>query len=114
MLFWRDEQQYAVILFLLTELPGPEQLVGIGFNLLAFERRDGGDNELDPGLGFEIGQLQLNRIARRYYIEAVRVYNTSLKTFPGILWAATFFRANKPMAEFTANENAQTPPQVKF
>jgi LemA protein len=53
-------------------------------------------------------------VARRDYIEAVRVYNTSLKTFPGILWAATFFRSNKPMAEFTANDNAQTPPQVKF
>src|SRR5665811_1261680 len=53
-------------------------------------------------------------IARRDYIEAVRVYNTSLKTFPGILWAATFFRSNKPMVEFTANDNAQTPPQVKF
>jgi LemA protein len=53
-------------------------------------------------------------VARRDYIEAVRVYNTDLKTFPGMLWAATFFRANKPMAEFTANENVQTPPQVKF
>ena len=53
-------------------------------------------------------------VARRDYIEAVRVYNTTLKTFPGILWAATFFRANKPMAEFAAGENAQTPPQVKF
>lgn len=53
-------------------------------------------------------------IARRDYIEAVRVYNTELKTFPGLLWAATFFRANKPMAEFTAGESAQTPPQVKF
>ena len=53
-------------------------------------------------------------VARRDYIEAVRVYNTTLKTFPGILWAATFFRSNKPMAEFTANDNAQTPPQVKF
>ena len=53
-------------------------------------------------------------VARRDYIEAVRVYNTSLKTFPGILWAATFFRSNKPMAEFTANDAAQTPPQVKF
>jgi LemA protein len=53
-------------------------------------------------------------VARRDYIEAVRVYNTTLKTFPGLLWAATFFRANKPMAEFTANEGAQTPPQVKF
>ena len=53
-------------------------------------------------------------VARRDYIEAVRVYNTSLKTFPGILWAATIFRSNKPMAEFSANDNAQTPPQVKF
>ena len=53
-------------------------------------------------------------VARRDYIEAVRAYNTELKTFPGVLWAATFFRANKPLAEFVANENAQTPPQVKF
>jgi LemA protein len=53
-------------------------------------------------------------VARRDYIEAVRLYNTELKTFPGLLWAATFFRANKPMAEFAANDNAQTPPQVKF
>src|SRR5476649_590556 len=53
-------------------------------------------------------------VARRDYIEAVRVYNTSLKTFPGLIWAATFFRGNKPMAEFAANENAQAPPQVKF
>jgi LemA protein len=53
-------------------------------------------------------------VARRDYIEAVRVYNTELKTFPGVLWASTVFRANKPMAEFAANENAQTPPQVKF
>jgi LemA protein len=53
-------------------------------------------------------------VARREYIDAVRVYNTTLKTFPGLLWASTVFRANKPMAEFAANDNAQTPPQVKF
>ena len=53
-------------------------------------------------------------MARRDYIEAVRVYNTELKTFPGVLWASTFFRANKPMAEFAAGEAAQTAPQVKF
>jgi LemA protein len=53
-------------------------------------------------------------VARRDYIEAARVYNTELKTFPGLLWAATFFRSNQPMAAFTANEAAQTPPQVKF
>ena len=53
-------------------------------------------------------------VARRDYIEAVRVYNTGLRTFPGMLWAATFFRANKPMAEFAAGEEAQTAPKVKF
>jgi LemA protein len=76
--------------------------------------------ELKSNQNFLALQSQLegteNRIvvARRDYIEAVRVYNTGLKTFPGVLWAATFFRSNKPMAEFTANENAQSPPQVKF
>jgi LemA protein len=53
-------------------------------------------------------------VARRDYIEAVRVYNTELKTLPGSLWASLFFRSNKPMAEFAANDNAHTPPQVKF
>ena len=52
--------------------------------------------------------------ARRDYIEATRAYNTELKTFPGLLWARTVFRGNKPMAEFAANDNAQAPPQVKF
>src|ERR1700756_4177246 len=76
--------------------------------------------ELKSNQNFLALQSQLegteNRIAvaRRDYIEAVREYNTTLKTFPGLLWAATFFRNNKPMAEFTASEGAQAPPQVKF
>ncbi len=76
--------------------------------------------ELKSNQNFLALQSQLegteNRIAvaRRDYIEAVRVYNTSLRTFPGVLWAATLFRGNKPMAEFAANDNAQTPPAVKF
>ena len=53
-------------------------------------------------------------VARKDYIGAVQAYNTELKTFPGIFWAATFFRANKPMAEFAADAAAQAPPQVKF
>jgi LemA protein len=53
-------------------------------------------------------------VARRDYIEAVRVYNTGLRTFPGVLWASTFFRSSKPMAEFAAGEEAQAPPKVKF
>jgi LemA protein len=53
-------------------------------------------------------------VARRDYIEAVRAYNTELRTFPGVLWASTVFRGNKPMAAFTATDEAQKPPQVKF
>ena len=53
-------------------------------------------------------------VARRDYIEAVRGYNTSLRTFPTLLWAKTVFSGSKPMAEFTAADNAQSPPQVKF
>jgi LemA protein len=53
-------------------------------------------------------------VARRDYIEAVRAYNLSLRTFPTLLWAKTIFSGNKPMAEFTASESAEKPPQVKF
>ena len=53
-------------------------------------------------------------VARRDYIEAVRAYNTELRTFSGVLWAKTFFRDSKPMAEFAASDGAQTPPEVKF
>jgi LemA protein len=53
-------------------------------------------------------------VARRDYIEAVREYNLSLRTFPTMIWAKTVFAGNKPMAEFTATDAAQTPPQVKF
>ena len=53
-------------------------------------------------------------VARRDYIEAVRAYNLSLRTFPTVLWAKTVFSGNKPMAEFTASEGSEKPPQVKF
>ena len=53
-------------------------------------------------------------VARRDYIDAVRAFNTALRTLPTIIWAKTAFAGEKPMAEFAANEGAQTPPQVKF
>jgi LemA protein len=53
-------------------------------------------------------------VARRDYIEAVRTYNTALRTFPTVIWAKTAFAGTKPMAEFTASEGAEKPPQVKF
>jgi LemA protein len=76
--------------------------------------------ELKSNQNFLALQSQLegteNRIAvaRRDYIDAVRAYNTSLRTLPTLIWAATFFQDAKPMAEFTAAEPAQMPPQVKF
>ena len=93
------------------------QLSGALGRLLAVSERY---PDLKSNQNFLALQSQLegteNRIAvaRRDYIEAVRVYNTELRTFPGVLWASTFFRANKPMAAFAANEDAQKPPQVKF
>jgi LemA protein len=53
-------------------------------------------------------------VARRDYIEAVRVYNTALRTFPTVIWAKTVFAGNKPMAEFAATEGSEKPPPVKF
>src|SRR4051794_3819469 len=53
-------------------------------------------------------------VARRDYIDAVRIYNTELRTFPGIIWASTLYKNNKPMETFTVAEDVKTPPQVKF
>src|SRR3981081_2552930 len=93
------------------------QLSGALGRLLAVSERY---PDLKSNQNFLALQSQLegteNRIAvaRRDYIDSVRLYNTELRTFPGLLWAATFFRSSKPMAEFTASETSQTPPQVKF
>jgi LemA protein len=53
-------------------------------------------------------------VARRDYIEAVRVYNTDLKTFPGVIWSKLLYANNKPMETFTVAEDVQRVPQVKF
>jgi len=53
-------------------------------------------------------------VARRDYIEAVRVYNTELRTLPGSIWASTFYRSYKPMETFTATAGSDRPPSVKF
>ena len=53
-------------------------------------------------------------VARKDYIDSVRAYNLELRTFPGVLWASTFFRGNQPMAEFAASSDAQAAPKVKF
>jgi LemA protein len=53
-------------------------------------------------------------IARRDYNEAVRQYNTELRTFPGVIWAATLYRSQKPAQPFTATAQAQSAPKVSF
>ncbi len=53
-------------------------------------------------------------VARRDYIEAVRVYNTELKTVPGSIWAWLWWTANKPFETFTVAEDKMELPKVKF
>jgi LemA protein len=53
-------------------------------------------------------------VARRDYNEQVRIYNTSLRTFPTLIWANTLHSSAEPMPLFTAAAEAQTAPQVNF
>ena len=53
-------------------------------------------------------------IARRDYNEAVRDYNTELRTFPGVIWASTVHGGSEPMLPFEATEAAQAAPEVNF
>lgn len=76
--------------------------------------------ELKSNANFLALQSQLegteNRIAvaRTDYNEAVRDYNTTLHTFPGVLWASTLYHNEKPMTPFEAAATAQTAPKVNF
>jgi LemA protein len=93
------------------------QLTGALGRLLAVSEKY---PELKSNANFLALQSQLegteNRIAvaRREYIDAVRAFNTSLRTFPTVIWAKTAFSGERPMAEFAATAGAETPPQVKF
>lgn len=53
-------------------------------------------------------------VARRDYIEAVRVYNTSLRTLPSMIWAKIWFTDNEPFQNFTVAEDKLEVPQVNF
>lgn len=53
-------------------------------------------------------------VARRDYIEAVRVYNTALKTMPTMIWTWLWYRDTKPMPTFSIDEAAEKAPEVKF
>lgn len=76
--------------------------------------------DLKSNQNFLVLQSQLegteNRIAvaRRDFIESVRLYNTELRTLPGSIWASVWYKNNKPMQEFTVADDVKTLPQVKF
>ncbi|WP_346305200.1 LemA family protein [Phyllobacterium sp.] len=53
-------------------------------------------------------------VARRDYIEAVRVYNTSLRTMPTIIWTWIWYTGSQPYQTFTIDDSAKQTPQVKF
>jgi LemA protein len=53
-------------------------------------------------------------VAGRDYIEAVRLYNTELRTIPGRWWAAILYPDAKAMATFTVAEETTQNPEVKF
>ena len=53
-------------------------------------------------------------VARRDYIQAVKDYNLTLRTFPSVLWATFWFRSNQPFANFTIEEDKLQTPKVDF
>lgn len=53
-------------------------------------------------------------VARRDYIEAVRVYNTALKTLPTIIWAKLWFTDNQPYQNFSVPDDEMEVPKVDF
>lgn len=53
-------------------------------------------------------------VARRDYVNAVQAYNTELRTFPGSMWRALFYKDAQPMAPFQATAGSDKPPTVKF
>ena len=64
------------------------------------------------------GQLEgtENRIAiaRRDYNASVQTFNTTLRTFPTVVWAKTAFGSTKPMQLFQSTAGSEKPPEVKF
>jgi LemA protein len=53
-------------------------------------------------------------VARRDFNQAVQGYNTTIRTFPGALWAGTVHRWAKPVPMFTAAAGADRAPAVNF
>ena len=94
-----------------------DQLTGVLGRLMMIQERY---PDLKSNQNFLALQSQLegteNRIAiaRRDYNEAVRDYNTEIRTFPGAIWANTVHGWAEPMQTFQASPAAQTAPSVSF
>jgi LemA protein len=76
--------------------------------------------DLKATQNFQTLQAQLegteNRIAvaRKDYIDAVRIYNTELKTFPGVLWKSFLYADREPMQQLQVEPEKQEVPKVDF
>jgi LemA protein len=76
--------------------------------------------DLKSNVNFLALQSQLegteNRIAvaRKDYNDAAQTYNTSLVTFPSLIWAKTVQSSLKPAQLFSASASAQSAPTVNF
>lgn len=53
-------------------------------------------------------------VARRDYIEAVRQFNTELRTFPGVIWAKLLYSDLESKPSFSAKPGADEAPKVEF
>jgi LemA protein len=94
-----------------------DQLTGVLGRLMSINEKypDLKSNESFLELQSELeGTENRISIARRDYNEAVRSYNTELRTFPGVLWVSTLYHDAKPMNLFAASQAAQSAPQVNF
>jgi LemA protein len=53
-------------------------------------------------------------IARRDYIQAVRIYNTEITTFPGRIWRTVMYPSSKEMAAFDIPAEEMKAPKIDF
>ena len=93
------------------------QLGGARGRLLAVVERY---PDIKSGQNFLTLQSQIegteNRIAiaRRDYIDAVRLYNTEITTFPGRIWRSVMYPSAKEMATFDIAAEEMKAPKVDF
>ncbi|MGL5032123.1 MAG: LemA family protein [Aeromonas sp.] len=53
-------------------------------------------------------------VARRDYIEAVRQFNTEIRTFPGVIWSTLLYSDLQAKPTFSAKPGADEAPKVSF